>query len=867
MAVITPGGGSAGIKEYLEHGQKAGREMTRDEMDRRVVLDGDLEVTDKIINSMDTDGEKYLHFTISVKERELSVETLSKINQRFKSLVMAAYGENEFDYYAEAHLSKIKGYFNSTTGELVEKLDHIHIVIPKTNLLTNKPLNPTGLVEHNLSFLDAIQETINQEFNLASPKDNPREGVSEADIIKRARFDDAFEKGSFNNIKDALKEKALSIGVYDEFKAVLSGLGEVKAVNAGKANEYLAIKPKGQDRFINLRDQEFRREYIEQPATEKQQRQPEKTVSGLPRKTKQEYDRLVEDWTERRAKEIKYINTGGKFYQTYKKATKEDKRELLAQREANFYQKIEKKREGNNHDSREQPSPGSNRNTGRNAPDVLLRQSDVEKIRGQEASKSLHSVRALPERNVVFHKGQREVLLQADVSNKLEYGRTGSPHQLRRDDDRGTRRVNEATGRQSDSVISQLLRDKKEQQQIKIGEQVPAVQLVKQNLDASRLLADLSKTHNLKIADYEITKGKDGSDRIQHKDATVRHNVNDFLTKHMQMAWKTEAEPYLKSTYEKQLQREPQQEPRKQPRQQLWAEYQADRKNQSQQRATQWSAQVKSDRSEIKKEFDAKKSKIKGDRSLKPAERKAALSIARMERVVKETDIRGRAATEREKRQEAQRKPSSEQYRNFLTSKAQGGDENALAELRRQRNTSPIPTGPNVIEGSAKKRDDKEHAAPLAQSLAYSIDHGGNVTYYADQTKRRALVIDSGQSVTVAAVKDSQAVEVGLRLAVQKFGPGLKIEGNEEFKRQVIDAVLKTGLRVEFDSKAMNDELTRRRTERDELQARGKAFIASERDKAIKPPATQAQEKTPEQGRTQQPEAPEEPPKQRDIER
>ena len=110
--------------------------------------------------------------------------------------------------------------------------------------------------------------------------------------------------------------------------------------------------------------------------------------------------------------------------------------------------------------------------------------------------------------------------------------------------------------------------------------------------------------------------------------------------------------------------------------------------------------------------------------------------------------------------------------------------------------------------------------------------------------------------MTVAAAKDSLAVETGLRLAVQKFGPGLKIEGSDEFKRQVIEAALKTGLRVEFDSKAMNDELTRRRAERDDLQARGKAFIASEREKAeqAKAPKQPTPEKAPEPERTQQPE-------------
>lgn len=172
-----------------------------------------------------------------------------------------------------------------------------------------------------------------------------------------------------------------------------------------------------------------------------------------------------------------------------------------------------------------------------------------------------------------------------------------------------------------------------------------------------------------------------------------------------------------------------------------------------------------------------------------------------------------------------------------------------MAELRRQRDISPTPTGPNAIEGRSKEREDERpRRAPLAPALAYTVDRSGNVTYYADQEKRRALVIDSGQQVTVAADKDSQAVEAGLRLAVQKFGPGLKIEGSEEFKRQVIEVALKSGLRVEFDSKDMNEELQRPRAERDELQARGRAFIDAEREKgkAASTP-TPATEKAPEQ--------------------
>ena len=54
--LIRVRGYTGGIKEYLEDGQKKGREMERDEMDERVILAGDLELTNEIIESIDTDA-------------------------------------------------------------------------------------------------------------------------------------------------------------------------------------------------------------------------------------------------------------------------------------------------------------------------------------------------------------------------------------------------------------------------------------------------------------------------------------------------------------------------------------------------------------------------------------------------------------------------------------------------------------------------------------------------------------------------------------------------------------------------------------------------------------------------------------------
>lgn len=404
-------------------------------------------------------------------------------------------------------------------------------------------------------------------------------------------------------------------------------------------------------------------------------------------------------------------------------------------------------------------------------------------------------------------------------------------------------------------MTGQLLADQQERATQAKAASLAEFAQIKRELDARRLLAHLSKTHGVIPDKYEVTKGKDGGDRI--KAGSRNLNVSDFLTQEMRLPF-TEAAPILRQVYAAQQGREVI-EAKSGPRRELWEAFRKAQPDQAEQNAKERQAQ----RNHAKERLDAIKAdckkkcrEIDSDSTRTGKEKKAAKSIARMERVTKEMALREAVTAERQQLKEKHRQPYQERYRAFLAERANKGDENALAELRRQRDASPAPTGPNSIEGVSHKRDEKDRAAHLARALAYSIDRAGNVTYYADQTKRRALVIDSGQRVTVAAAKDSQAVETGLRLAVQKFGPGLKIEGSDEFKRQVIEAALKTGLRVEFDSKAMNDELTRRRAERDDLQARGKAFIASEREKAeqTKAPKQPTPEKTPEPERTQQPE-------------
>ena len=853
-------GGSEGIAEYLANGQKADREFTRDELDERVILDGDLELTDTIIKGMEKEGERYLHITLAFKEDALDPEVMRGLVSDFKQFAMSAYDADEFNFYAEAHLPKLKSYTNRQTGELVERKPHIHIVIPEQNLLSGQNLNPFGRVEQQTKFLEAFQEHANAKYGLASPKDNRRtEFTSESEIISRYKGD--LFQGSAKELKERILSDVLDrkISDYDSFKALLTEYGATRSRNAGKTTEYQNVKPADQAKGINLKDYVFSREFIEKPEAEKRRhladegrRQYESQQPA--RKTAPELAATLKEWHEVRAKELKYINSGNrKLYAAYRSADREGKRAMLDERAATFYTKHRKETDHDRTDEQRRDFRGRENaaDRGTDSRRTVAHIADNLRAAGRNIQSTGRAVGDAEQarRNLADRRASRAV---AALGRRL--GRDQS-------EDRQVSRAapQPRDRRAADSVTGQLLAEARERKTEGKAAHLAEFAQIKRELDARRLLAHLSKTHGVIPEKYEVTKGKDGSDRI--KAGSRNLNVSDFLTQEMRLSF-SEAAPILRQVYAAQQGRELA-EARPSPRRELWQAFRQAQPEQAKQKAAEWEAQRQSERERraaIRDDYQGERRALQADRSKPAAERKAALSIARMERVTKDMALREAIREERQQLKEKHGQPYQERYRAFLAERANKGDETALAELRRQRDASPAPTAEaNTIEGSSKRKRDSDQAAQLARNLAYSVDRAGNVTYYADQAKRRALVIDSGQRVTVAAVKDSQAVEAGLRLAVQKFGPGLKIEGSEEFKRQVIDAALKTGLRVEFDSKAMNDELQRRRAERDELQARGKAFIASEREKAEqakapKEPATPAPEKTREPERTPQPE-------------
>jgi len=89
-----------GVKQYLEEGRKVGRELDRDDLDERVVLVGDLDLTDAVIQSIDAPPkvERYLSITLSFKEDHVDRETLFRIARDFEAFAMHAYRPDEYSF-------------------------------------------------------------------------------------------------------------------------------------------------------------------------------------------------------------------------------------------------------------------------------------------------------------------------------------------------------------------------------------------------------------------------------------------------------------------------------------------------------------------------------------------------------------------------------------------------------------------------------------------------------------------------------------------------------------------------------------------------------------------------------------------------
>lgn len=591
--LIRVGGGKGGIKEYLEEGIKNGRDYSRDELDERVILDGDLALTNDIIQSMETEGEKYLHITLSFKEDHIDNATLDAITQEFKAFAMAAYQEDEYSFYAEAHLPKIKSYVDKSTGENIERKPHIHVVIPEKNLVTSKRLDPLGLVKKNEHFIDAFQEVMNEKYQLASPKHHVRTTFTDESALISRHKADLFPAQS-RTIKSQALEVLLSdnITTTANFAQKLEANGfEVKVRNQGKDNEYLNIRSPEQKRGVNLKENVFQAEFLSLPKAEKltlldSQHNPYRENGDSQYRASAKHHQDLQHWNQTRAHELRYIHRRNR--QEYKQLSPEKKQQFLTD-----------KRNEHDHARRQPELPRAsfddiNRTIGTASQHLL----NAQRHRGHIKS----GVRNLTHRRA----------LRAAVANLERHARNQSPPVAKR---------------ASSDRLSQIHFDA-------LTKTLPEMALIKKRIEAKPLLQALAKSHGVDTEKYQITKGKDGGDRIQ---CGYRHlNVSDFLTKEMHFSWH-ESKQYLEDRYLAQQGIDPKQAIKDKPEPNLIQ--------------AAWRSQLQTEREQRRTylaNYRLEKAAIYQDNSLSKEERNIALSITQMNKVIHDLQFKRESREARE---------------------------------------------------------------------------------------------------------------------------------------------------------------------------------------------------------------------------
>ena len=306
--LIRHTGATAGIVEYLETGKKSGREYSRTELDERLVLTGNIRELEQVLNQLEThikttekdlSADRYDHFTLSFKEEYIDEITLRNIDKEFNRFITAAFGD-EFYYYSEAHLPKIK-QLHDFNGENYERFPHIHIVIPKYNMYLDKKENPLGWHNRIIPCIDAFQDYINTKYNLANPKDN-RRSIS---IGKEGVLDRYHPFHSFQNRQQVKNEvfnlirTNRSIKSVDDLAQALEPYGKVKVRDSEKfGQKYINFLPKDYTgkKAINLKDAVFLDDYLQN-----------RTLAATNQFAQQDYTPKLEQWYKKTALEQRFI--------------------------------------------------------------------------------------------------------------------------------------------------------------------------------------------------------------------------------------------------------------------------------------------------------------------------------------------------------------------------------------------------------------------------------------------------------------------------------------------------------------------------------------------------------------------------------
>jgi hypothetical protein len=234
---------------------------------------------------------------------------------------------------------------------------------------------------------------------------------------------------------------------------------------------------------------------------------------------------------------------------------------------------------------------------------------------------------------------------------------------------------------------------------------------------------------------------------------------------------------------------------------------------------------VRQQRQRAKAERDADRERFK-EINREARERRAELATAKVSAEVRKAlqsvaaaeAIQARAQLKVELAERRQRERPQD-FKTWTTERSQEGDRAAISQLRGwqyqdKRRAAEIERRHQEIDKTDSARAlDNERRDPsdprvfadakksAALRMSWKVDtKTGDVAYQIDGKK---AFTDHGERVSFGDGKDKDAIEVGLRLAAQKYEGRVTLNGSEDFKRRAVEVAAERGVPVRFANKEL----------------------------------------------------------------
>lgn len=825
--IIRYGGGNDGIKDYLENGRKVDRHFSRDELDKRVPIEGDLNVTNAVINAIEDHGqERYLHISMSFNEPDITEEKMAEVFQQYKRELMTAYGDDEYNIYAEIHWPKIKESYNHQTEQMEPRYPHLHIVVPKRNLLTGGFLDPCSMQQRSLKYFDAIQEKLNRDNGLSSPRESPRVGNNHYEAAL-GRYKDKEFRSKNGELKRDIYNAILDRDVrsVDEFKSLLQEFGEVKTRNVGKPSQYFAIRLPDDKKFTNLKANIFDKAFIEKRSL---------VIDPI---TDAQVSKRVETWREIRSKEIKFIsNASPKTKDHYKSLTLPERREYLAQREADYEQGYRGQTSRDQNEKRRslKQTKLSSLLAGDYEP------GDFEFGRGTptKGESDLHELRESSMGHFGGADGAPDQLFLSsyeagDIQHLQAEGDSGLRHNLYSGSRGGSRseQIADTTDPQS-SVLGSLIAAEVENRQK--ANDLQRFAEIRKNLDPNHLIAYAQIKFGIDPDKHPVSKARDGSPRI--KAGKTNLNVSDFLTKHIGLEW-SEASEILIELYDKQQRGIVDKPKSKVAHIDDWRRFRDEIYPKNIRTYDELKNQIKVSYSlglkSINSEFFARRKQIANDSALSRTDKHYFRSVVILEKLQKVETLQNRIK-EQDSLTNRVKYPYSTLFYDFAT-KNEVINMKVLDDLKRRFNTpapdsensigTPFPRTPNHMPSGAEaakrarliaslKNQERELKALKIRitDLRPSPLATGAVAFHHKEHGKQ-IFVNHPDRVELNRAADQDEVAVGMIYAIERFGSPLDIKGTAEFKDHIVTVAAERDMDITFTDEALNRALQAKRLE------------------------------------------------------